>query len=502
MIYIGVLIVLIIILTIYTGYIKEQSTMYILLLLISFFAALNLITIYVSKDTLYQYKIKEYFYLPNFLWTKLFYLDISKKTIIRLINISSLMILVTSTFFVFSKSNSIINKYEKLIKKIIIIYALFQMIIYDPLLEKKLYYLLYPDYLTVKEFNFIKAGLTNITHTLNIFIVVMGLVFLIHSVMTSTKLKLILWNNVFLVISYAYLVFVYVIFISKTPAYLMKYSKISNTESYLSLVLNENLFLYKSLPLLLMIILPVFYYSSYKLLSIKNQIQLQELVVSKEISSSETTSKIFCHYIKNEILAIQSEVLLIKEDSDNKKILDDIDKRCNLLYTRVDEIHRSTRTAQLNLKVDVLQTIIINVLKELEYSLKDVKITTDFPVENVIVMVDRKFMEQAFLNIINNAIESMENLNNKELLIKIIMDKRWIQIEITDKGKGIATENLEKIFLPFYSTNTYSKHWGIGLTLSYKVIHAHEGKIYASSVVGQGSTFYIFLPRISTDHSE
>lgn len=66
---------------------------------------------------------------------------------------------------------------------------------------------------------------------------------------------------------------------------------------------------------------------TYKLSKLTNQMSQDELSISKEINSSETTSKIFCHYIKNEILALESELELLPVSEEGKDILEDMKKK-------------------------------------------------------------------------------------------------------------------------------------------------------------------------------
>lgn len=238
---------------------------------------------------------------------------------------------------------------------------------------------------------------------------------------------------------------------------------------------------------------------------LSGQASLKELSISKEISSSETTSKIFCHYIKNEILAIQSEVetlALNAEDGNGvKETTDSILKRCQTLYGRIDEIHRSTKTSELSLKQYSLQTLIRETLAIFSHELESINVQLNLPPQPILAMVDPVYMEQALHNIIKNSIDAMEDTpdDKKELAVTLGSSRQWIAIDIRDTGKGISKENLESIFLPFYSSHPYSKHWGIGLTLTYKVIHAHEGKIVVNSTLGAGTTVEVLLPNITPE---
>jgi signal transduction histidine kinase len=82
----------------------------------------------------------------------------------------------------------------------------------------------------------------------------------------------------------------------------------------------------------------------------------------------------------------------------------------------------------------------------------------------------------------------------KTIGIEVQRHSKWVIITVRDRGEGIPPENLKKIFVPFYSSKPVSKNWGIGLSLCYRIIRAHEGKISVSSVHGQGTAFKIMLP--------
>ena len=70
---------------------------------------------------------------------------------------------------------------------------------------------------------------------------------------------------------------------------------------------------------------------------------------------------------------------------------------------------------------------------------------------------------------------------------------RSIVIEVIDQGSGMDKETLEAIFQPFYSKKG-SKGTGLGLSVTQKIIQEHGGEISVDSVLGEGSTFRIYLP--------
>ncbi|MEF8845950.1 MAG: ATP-binding protein [Bacteroidales bacterium] len=94
---------------------------------------------------------------------------------------------------------------------------------------------------------------------------------------------------------------------------------------------------------------------------------------------------------------------------------------------------------------------------------------------------DEKLLSQVLINILNNAIDALKGRNDKKITIKITDNPRGnLIISIIDNGKGIKQEDLEKIFLPFYTTKEEGS--GIGLSLSRQIMRMHKGSIDIRSV--------------------
>jgi signal transduction histidine kinase len=73
-------------------------------------------------------------------------------------------------------------------------------------------------------------------------------------------------------------------------------------------------------------------------------------------------------------------------------------------------------------------------------------------------------------------------------------DKGLVEIKVSDTGRGIAREDLSKVFDPFFSTKKEGKGLGLGLSVVYAIIDRHKGTISAESTVGKGTVFTITLP--------
>ena len=100
-------------------------------------------------------------------------------------------------------------------------------------------------------------------------------------------------------------------------------------------------------------------------------------------------------------------------------------------------------------------------------------------------------MARAFANIIENSIEAMDGARRK-LTIGTGVQDNFLEIRISDTGKGIPREKIKNICDPFYTTKTSGP--GLGLTFALKTIQNHKGLINVHSEEGAGTTFIIRLP--------
>jgi signal transduction histidine kinase len=103
-------------------------------------------------------------------------------------------------------------------------------------------------------------------------------------------------------------------------------------------------------------------------------------------------------------------------------------------------------------------------------------------------------MKQVFLNIILNAFEAIKNHGRISVISRDIHKKGngYVQVEITDNGKGIPEKILEHIFDPFFTTK--KKGAGLGLSISHQIVQEHKGTIEVEIRAKKGTTFVINIP--------
>jgi len=121
---------------------------------------------------------------------------------------------------------------------------------------------------------------------------------------------------------------------------------------------------------------------------------------------------------------------------------------------------------------------------------RSITLRTSLYDQPLICAADGDSLKQVLLNLFINAQQAM--LGGGELIIRTQKTDSSAVIIVSDTGKGIDPENLEKIFHAYYSTKTGGS--GLGLSASKKIIEAHNGSIKVDSIVGQGTSFTILLP--------
>jgi PAS domain S-box-containing protein len=127
---------------------------------------------------------------------------------------------------------------------------------------------------------------------------------------------------------------------------------------------------------------------------------------------------------------------------------------------------------------------------------KGVKVDFDLPHESPKVLVSRVQIQQVLLNLVRNAMEAMQEVEERCLTIKAELADSGaaIQLSVKDTGAGIAPAILEKLFTPF--TTTKKTGMGVGLSICRTIIEAHGGKIWAESAPGEGTTFHFSLKTV------
>ncbi|MBK7710293.1 MAG: hypothetical protein IPJ37_04600 [Bacteroidales bacterium] len=183
-------------------------------------------------------------------------------------------------------------------------------------------------------------------------------------------------------------------------------------------------------------------------------------------------------------------------------------------------------TFSRHIEQEKIQVNVAEVLKETIGFLKssvpdDILIKTRMSDKDANVLADPTQLFRVFLNLMTNAIQSMEEKGGMLSVSMVVMEGKLVQHELnrdivadeyifltfTDTGKGMEPSVLKRILEPFYTTREVGKGTGLGLSVIHGIINEMEGEILVSSGKEKGSTFYLYLPvsreyTIATEENE
>ena len=213
------------------------------------------------------------------------------------------------------------------------------------------------------------------------------------------------------------------------------------------------------------------------------------------------------HEINNPLAVINEEAGLLKDLMDPTlsepvgpevliPYLDSIQESVFRCRDVTHKLLKFVRISDVELQHHNVSEIIDSVVDGLlgrELAVSDIEVVRNYDNTLPEVVTDRNQLQQVLLNILNNAIDALEDKPGT-ISIETRRDGKWLRIAITDTGVGIPQDQLGRIFLPFYTTKDVGKGTGLGLAVSYGIIKDFGGEISVESTANVGSTFTVSLP--------
>ncbi|WP_456465088.1 ATP-binding protein [Persephonella sp.] len=210
---------------------------------------------------------------------------------------------------------------------------------------------------------------------------------------------------------------------------------------------------------------------------------ITEIVAAEKVLAWREIAQRIAHEIKNPLTPIRLSAERIKRqyENNNPKFPDILKKSVDVIFTEVDHLSKLVKDfgqfASTEKNVNKKELSLFEILNELKNSYQSEKfeIKIDLP-EDIKIKADPKLIRQAFLNIIQNSYESIKD-DRGILKIWAVKDNGNVEIFFKDNGKGISPQDLEKVFIPYYSKK--SKGSGLGLAITKDIIEKHGGSIKA-----------------------
>ncbi|WP_186442879.1 ATP-binding protein [Desulfobotulus alkaliphilus] len=195
---------------------------------------------------------------------------------------------------------------------------------------------------------------------------------------------------------------------------------------------------------------------------------------------------------REEIKKIRARIDLdfIREDHQAviTESLEGMERVARIVSDLKDFSHTGKMDAEVTDIHQCLESTLNIVWNEIKYK---AEIIREFQPLPLVLCVPQK-LSQVFMNILVNAAQAIEKQGT--ITLKTQIQNSFILVDITDSGKGIPEDILPKIFDPFFTTKPVGKGTGLGLNISYNIMHQLGGDISAHSTPGKGSTFSIRIP--------
>lgn len=248
----------------------------------------------------------------------------------------------------------------------------------------------------------------------------------------------------------------------------------------------------------------------YKLVSFQNiHTELEE----KEMEAWQNLTQVLAHEIMNSITPIASLSdtvhMLLEHKSiekndhfsidkeaitDVKEALHTINNRSHGLMRFVNSYRDFTQIPEPQYELFSVKKLLLRLrnLNKGEAEALNVTITVGVDPESLEVTADPHLIEQTLINLIKNALRVLEDVKDARIKLRGFIDSDGkVVIEVADNGPGIKKENMQKIFIPFYSTSqpTARGGSGIGLSLSRQIMRMHKGTLSVQSDEDKGTVF-------------
>jgi two-component system NtrC family sensor kinase len=245
----------------------------------------------------------------------------------------------------------------------------------------------------------------------------------------------------------------------------------------------------------------------------REELRSQLLHASKLASVGELAAGV-AHEINNPLAIIGATSGVIRDmldpqfDLDNRpeSIREELDTIDTAVYRARDIIDKLMKFSRKNdprmvpCNLNKLLDEVVEWFKERAFQVSDVELVRDYDADLPEICVDPDQIRQVFLNLINNADDAIDGAGTIRLSTRC--ESGFVRVEISDTGKGMTPEQMEKIFLPFYTTKEVGRGTGLGLSISLSIVESMGGSIAVQSMLGAGSSFTVRLPTEQTEDRE
>lgn len=239
---------------------------------------------------------------------------------------------------------------------------------------------------------------------------------------------------------------------------------------------------------------------------------------SDRLASIGTLAAGMAHEIKNPLVCLKTFAQLLPTQYDDPDFRNTFTPLLGTEVERIDAIVSQLLNFSRPVK-PTLQPLELHAVLAASWQLaaqplktKGLTFVRDFKADDDRVMGDRHLLGQVFLNLYLNGIDAMEQGGTLTVSTRTIARReplwsgnrldagRWIEVCVSDTGRGIPAEHRQRVFDPFFTTKAQGT--GLGLAVAHGIVLEHRGQIDVVSAVGVGTSFRVSLPLLATDATQ
>ncbi len=268
---------------------------------------------------------------------------------------------------------------------------------------------------------------------------------------------------------------------------------------------NPSLFSYLTLVIVSVICCVLGFYSLFRFTRRNYMDNKEDLVMERKFDSVKVGVSVFVHSMKNQLLSNKVVFKRIRQlyeqpEVDVQKLVeyvDTLEEVNNLMLGRMEELYRCVKTNAIYMVPISMKEITDNALELFRRKYPDTNVRVDIG-DTTTILADKSNLCEALYNLLINAQEAVLNSDRKEegeVSLICHNERLYTVIEVRDNGSGMNKHQIKKIFEPFYSSKNSNFNWGMGLYYVREIVKSHLGTLRVESKQGEGSSFYILLPK-------
>ena len=232
-----------------------------------------------------------------------------------------------------------------------------------------------------------------------------------------------------------------------------------------------------------------------------------EVRIQRKFDTASMGVSVFVHSIKNQLLSnrvlckkIRRELSLEEPDLEKLRgFADRLEEVNESMLGRMEELYKSIKSNSISLLPVKSEAVVENALELFKKKYPEIPVEVSGRTGETL-LADVQHLGEALYNLLTNAHEAFQSSGkeSEKLEVEVHSERLYIGFEVRDNGPGISKQDQRKIFDPFFTSKNTNYNWGMGLYYVRKIVKSHLGLLRLESRPGEGSSFFVMIPRYET----